>query len=402
MQPLMETRVREDPSMQIVSKRKPSWIKEGAMGLPQRSVYTPGPALGHQPGRMSGRIATWIEHGRNVIEQESRALSALAMSLDESFADAVGSIVACTGSLVLCGIGKAGLIAGKLSATFASTGTPSYFLHPSEAIHGDLGRLRANDIVLVLSWSGETEEITRILPSLRNLSSRVIAITGKKHSQLGRESDLVLELPAVQEACDHRLAPSTSTTAMLAMGDALALVVSRERAFTPQDFARFHPGGSLGRRLSTVEQMMRPLSECRVAHESESLRWMLIHSAKKGRRSGAVMLTNDQGKLCGIFTDSDLARLLESRREDTLDQPIHAVMTRNFTAIQSGARFEEAIEVLAGRKISELPVVDEEDRPKGMIDITDVVGMIQTGQSVSGTREETNGGGVSSLRLFRG
>ena len=346
----------------------------------------------------SDRGPNWqIERGKEVIHREAEALQRLANALDASFHAAVEKIVACRGSVILCGIGKAGLIGAKLSATFASTGTPSHFLHPAEAIHGDLGRVRREDVVLLLSFSGETEEVLRILASLQALASSTIAITGSPNSRLAQQVDIVLVLPPLREACTHGLAPSTSTAAMLALGDALSIVASQQKAFTPQDFARFHPGGALGRRLSRVEEMMRPLSECRIARETDSLRTMLVHAAKKGRRSGAVMLTSDDGKLCGIFTDSDLAKLLESHRDNELDLPIQRLMTRQFAAVQAGARLDDAIYILAGRKISELPVVDTDDRPVGMMDITDVVGLFQVDEA-----KDASTTSPTSLRLFCG
>jgi arabinose-5-phosphate isomerase len=258
----------------------------------------------------------------------------------------------------------------------ASTGTRSHFLHPAEAMHGDLGRIHHDDVVLILSQSGETEEVTRLLPSLRQFHVVMIAMTARATSTLGKAADVTLELGPLKEACSLGLAPSTSTTAMLAMGDALALVTSRMRNFSRDDFARFHPGGSLGRQLSRVEEIMRPLAECRLANQASTVRQVYVELSCPGRRSGAIMLVDDQGRLTGLFTDSDLARLFEGRRDDAFDGPIHLVMTANPRTVQLGALTSDAVAIMAERKISELPVVDGRGVPRGMIDITDVVGLI--------------------------
>lgn len=314
-----------------------------------------------------------INRAKEVLHQESEAIVSLCDSINSSFLDAVDRLLNLRGSVIVTGIGKAGLIGQKIAATLASTGTPSHFLHPSEAIHGDLGRVQPGDVVLVLSNSGETEEVVRLLPTLKATASSLIAITSKAHSELARSADIVLLLPPIHEACSHNLAPTTSTTLMLAMGDALALVVSDERGFAARDFARLHPGGSLGRKLKLVDEVMRPLSECRIATTSCSIREVLVQVTKPGRRSGAVMLVDAKEKLVGIFTDSDLARLLEKRRDEALDECIEEYMSRRFTAVHSGANLTDAIALLAHRKVSELPVILEDDRPIGMIDITDIL-----------------------------
>ena len=282
-------------------------------------------------------------------------------------------IFQCQGNVIVCGMGKAGLVGQKIMATLASTGTPSHCLHPAEAVHGDLGRVQRSDVMLILSQSGETEEIIRLLPSLVELGVPIAAITGRAASTLGRAATVAIELGPLEEACALGLAPSSSTTAMLAVGDALALVVSQMRCFGRQDFARFHPGGSLGYKLSKVEQQMRPLDQCRVAGEVETVRHVLIGASMPGRRTGATMLVDGQGKLSGIFTDSDLARLFEHRRDQELDGPICQVMTKNPLRVELNSMMVDAVAIMAGRKISELPVVDADGKPVGLIDITDVV-----------------------------
>jgi arabinose-5-phosphate isomerase len=316
-----------------------------------------------------------LRYAREIIQTESRALAQLAKRLDREFCQAAEYIYRCRGNVIVSGMGKAGLIGQKIMATLASTGTPSHCLHPAEAVHGDLGRLHRDDVLLLLSQSGETDEVLRLLPALAELGVPVLAITGQAQSTLGRAATVTLELGPLEEAGTWGLAPTTSTTAMLALGDALALVASRMRNFGPEQFARFHPAGSLGLKLSKVDDHMRPLAQCRLAADGQTVREVLVVGHVPGRRSGATMLSDAEGKLSGIFTDSDLARLFEHHRDGQLDQPIREVMTAHPLRVESGARMTDAIRIMAERKISELPVVDAEGKPLGLIDITDVVGM---------------------------
>ncbi len=320
-----------------------------------------------------------LREAREVVLAECRALEQVARRLDASFCRAVDCLLGCAGRVVVCGIGKAGLIGRKIAATLASTGTCAHFLHPAEAVHGDMGCVRRGDAVLVLSQSGETDEITRILPTLRRLGATIIALTGRAESQLARAADVTIELGPISEAGPLGLAPTASAAAMLAVGDALALVVSQMQGFGSEDFARLHPAGQLGFRLSKVEEHMRPLSQCRVASAEQTVRQVLVDARLPGRRTGAVMLVDGQGRLAGVFTDSDLARLLESRADGQLDQQIGRVMTASPLRVKRGSSMIEAVHLLAARKISELPVVDDDDRPVGLIDITDVVGLLPPG-----------------------
>jgi len=327
------------------------------------------------PVRRSDTLSPFeqLRLGRQIIEQESRTLLEVARRLDDRFCRAVDYLYRCRGSVIVCGMGKAGLVGQKIMATLASTGTPSHSLHPAEAVHGDLGRVHADDVMLVLSQSGETEEITRLLPSLGEMGVPILAMTARADSTLGRAAAVVLELGPLEEACSLGLAPSTSTTAMLALGDALALVTSRRRNFGRDDFARSHPAGSLGRKVSKVDDHLRPLERCRVASQQKTVRQVFVELSVPGRRTGAIILVDDDGKLAGIFTDSDLARLFEHRREDALDLPIREVMTTRPVTARTGTRMIDAVATMAQRKISELPVVDAEGRPVGLIDVTDVV-----------------------------
>jgi len=323
---------------------------------------------------------------RQILEQESQTLAQLAKRLDHEFCRAVERLYACRGSVIVSGMGKAGLVGQKIMATLASTGTRSHCLHPAEAVHGDLGRIDRDDVMLILSQSGETEEVVRLLPSLAELGVPILAITGRTDSTLGRAATVTLELGPLEEACSLGLAPSTSTTAMLALGDALALVTSRMRNFDRDDFARFHPGGSLGRKLSKVDHHLRPLEQCRVAKQEKTVREVFVGASIPGRRTGAIMVVDQDGKLTGIFTDSDLARLFEHRRDRDLDLPICDVMTADPLTIALGSRMVEAVELMAQRKISELPVVDADGKPVGLIDVTDVVGVLpkQPGEGSGG------------------
>jgi arabinose-5-phosphate isomerase len=316
-----------------------------------------------------------LAHGREILRAEGAAVLRSADALDASFCRGVKMILGCTGSVVVTGIGKAGLVARKISATLASTGTPSHFLHPAEALHGDLGALRADDIVLALSQSGETEEITRLLPHLAARRVGIVALTGRGDSALGRAADVVVATGALREACALGLAPSTSTSLMLALGDALALVTSSLRQFTAEDFAARHPGGSLGRQLMLVEDVMRPLADCRIARPLDTVRAVFVRPLP-ARRTGAVMILDEAGSLAGVFTDSDLARLFERRNDAAIDGSIGSVMTARPTTIAAGTRLRDAVELLESRRLSELPVVDHDGRPVGLLDVVDLVGMV--------------------------
>lgn len=317
-----------------------------------------------------------LAFARKVLSDYAAALGELGQRLGGEFCQACRMVLQLRGSVVVSGMGKAGLIGQKVAATLASTGARSHFLHPAEAIHGDLGRIGADDLVLLFSQSGETEEVVRLLPSLAEMNIPLIAVTSRRQSTLAQAATLVLELGPLKEACPLGLAPSTSAMAMLALGDCLALAVSRSRGFSPRDFVRFHPGGSLGMKLSRADEQMRPLAECRVASIEESVRDVLVRQGRPGRRTGAIMLVDSRGHLAGLFTDSDLARLFENRRDEALDRPIGEVMTSRPASVTAQTPLPEAVALLADKRISELPVVDSEGRPVGLIDITDVVALL--------------------------
>ncbi|HEV8004219.1 MAG TPA: KpsF/GutQ family sugar-phosphate isomerase [Planctomycetaceae bacterium] len=327
-----------------------------------------------------------LREAREVIDEEARALLRVAAGLDEEFCKAVDLLCGCTGCVVVTGMGKAGLIGRKIAATLSSLGTRSHFLHPAEAAHGDLGCLATQDVLIVLSNSGETDEVCRLLPSVGRFGIPIIAITASRTSTLGRSAGASIELGRLREAGPHALAPSTTTTAMLAVGDALALVVGRRKGFTPQQFALYHSGGSLGARLKSVGEIMRTGAQLRIAAETKSIRDVFADSSRPGRRTGAVILIDTAGRLSGLFTDSDLARLLERRQDTLLDRPIAESMTRHPLTTTPEATLSEAVEILSQNRISELPVVDSDEHPLGILDVTDVVatGLLSAG-SVSWT-----------------
>jgi arabinose-5-phosphate isomerase len=317
-----------------------------------------------------------LAYAREVIRAEAAALDEVARRLDDAFVKAVDLLFHCRGRVGVTGTGKSADVGQKIAGTLNSTGTRAYVLDATRAVHGDLGMVHPDDVVLVLSYSGESEEVVRLLGPLRSLCRAVIALTGNAQGTLARQAAAALVLGPLEEVCPLGLAPSTSTTAMIAVGDAMAFVLSRMRDFTREDFARYHPAGSLGRQLLRVEAVMRRGAELRLASADATVREVFAGARRRGRRTGAVILTDAHGRLCGLFTDSDLARLFEQRRDAALDRPIREVMTAGPITVTAGARVAEAVEVLRRHKISELPVVDSHGRPLGLIDITDAIGFL--------------------------
>ncbi len=317
-----------------------------------------------------------LEYARTVLQTEAQALLAVRDRLGESFERAVDAILECRGSVIVTGMGKAGLVGQKIAATLASTGTRAHPLHPAEALHGDLGRISREDVVLALSYSGETDEVVRLIEPIRRLGALLIAVTGRGQSKLARGADIAIVLGPLAEACPLGLAPSTSTTAMMAVGDALAFALSKARRFAPEQFAAFHPAGSLGKLSSSVEAIMRTGDAMRIAHVGRTVRDAIIEAHRPGRRTGAILIVDGSGRLCGIFTDGDLVRLLGQRQADPLSLPIEAVMTRSPATVHRSATVREAVEKLSAGKYSQLPVLDDHGRPIGIVDITDVISLI--------------------------
>jgi arabinose-5-phosphate isomerase len=317
-----------------------------------------------------------LAYARHVLGVEAETLQRLSGRVDEQFAAAARMLYSCRGNVVTSGIGKAGIIAQKISATLASTGTPSIFLHAAEAVHGDLGRVRPQDIVLILSYGGETAEVTRLVGQLEKMKVPVVAMTGTRDSTLARNAEVLLWMGQIEEACPMGLAPSATTTAMLALGDALALTVMKMRQsdgrFSREEFALYHPGGSLGRQLLMVETVMQRGRSLPAARDNLTVREALRKLQRMGRRSGAMVLTDAAGRLTGIFTDADLRRLLEQGAEDVLDRPVREVMTHNPKCVRVGDTAAQAIQLINRFRIEEIPVVDEKGRLVGLIDDQDL------------------------------
>ena len=321
-----------------------------------------------------------IRYAQSVLELEAETLRSVADRLDSSFTDVISLFRQCEGRIGVTGTGKSADVGQKIAGPLCSTGTMAYHFDATKAVHGDLGMVGKDDVILILSHSGESEEIVRLLAPLRQEKIRTVGLTGNANGTLAQLADVALVYGPIRETCPLELAPSASTTTMLALADALAFVLMRLRNFTREDFARFHPAGSLGRKLLQVEAVMRQGKHVRIAPERHTVREIFARQ-EASRRTGAVMLINDHGQLSGVFTDSDLARLFESRQDHALDQPIERVMTRDPICLQRGARLEQAAELLRQHKISELPIVDEQQRPVGLIDVTDLLGILSPPES---------------------
>jgi arabinose-5-phosphate isomerase len=326
-----------------------------------------------------------LEYARRVLRAEAASLDVVAGRLDDGFSAVADALYQCRGRVAVVGVGKSADVGQKTAGTFNSTGTRAYTLDATRAVHGDLGTVHPDDVALLLSHSGESEELLRLLGPLKRLAGALLAITSSAESTLARTADAAIVYGPITEACPLALAPSTSTTVMLALGDALAFALLEQRQFTAAEFARFHPGGALGRKLALVSDWMRSGDELRIASESDTVREVFAKVRHTGRRTGAIMLVDAEGRLAGLFTDSDLARLFENRQDGALDSSIAHVMTRTPVVIAPEARVGVALDVLKARKFSELPVVDGEGRPVGMLDITDLIGL-DTGAASSDSR----------------
>lgn len=313
-----------------------------------------------------------------VLRAEARAVSDQIERLGPSIHEAVDLIVRCAdggGAVLVTGMGKSGLIGRKISATLASLGVPSHEVHPAEAVHGDLGRIRSRDLVLALSNSGETEEVVALASALRQDGVPIISITGGEgKSTLARLATVALGLGQITEASDIGLAPTCSTTATLALGDALALAAARRRSFTADDFARHHPGGSLGGLLRPVVEVLRFIAgkTLPVVDDALSLREALLEGERLGRRPGAMILVDKSGRLSGIFTDSDLRRLM-LKSPAALEEPMQSVMTRSPRALPDSALVRDAVHLMAQTRQDEIPIVDAAQRPVGLLDVQDLI-----------------------------
>lgn len=313
-----------------------------------------------------------LQYGKTVIQTELDAVRVLLDRLDASFARAVECVLGCSGRTIVTGMGKAGIIADKISATMASTGTPSLAINPADAYHGDLGRIVSNDVVIILSNSGETAEVTRLLSPIKRIGAPTIAITGAADSTLGRHCDTLLDIGEIAEACPIGLAPTASTTAMLVLGDALAMTVARQRDFSPEEYALYHPGGSLGRKLLKVGEIMRTGDSTTVVPQTMTARAALIAINRTKGRPGAAAVVDDDGVLQGFVTDGDLARRLEVDTE-FLEHPVTAIMATNPKTVSPDQLASEALCILKEFKIDQVPVVDDDMRPVGLLDIQDLL-----------------------------
>lgn len=321
----------------------------------------------------TNKLSPRLERAAEVIRLEAATIENLVKGLDERFSRAVDLVLACTGQVVVTGMGKAGLVGQKISATLASTGTSSFFLHPAEALHGDLGRIRPGDVVLALSNSGETDEVNLTVPVARKIGAEVIAMTGNPDSTLAGLATTLLDIGRVEEACPLKLAPTTSTSAMLALGDALAMVVLAERQFDREDYALYHPSGSLGRRLLRVREVMREGEELPLVPCGTRVDKVLITMTRTPGRPGAAMVVDEAGELAGIFTDGDARRLLETGEMKHLHAPVDDFMGTKPKSIGPEALVEEAQRLLQEHHIDQVPVVDDAGRPIGLLDVQDLL-----------------------------
>ncbi len=313
-----------------------------------------------------------LSSGRRVIDIESQALQALSARMDASFAAACQAILACRGRVVATGMGKSGHVARKIAATLASTGTPAFYVHPGEAGHGDLGMITDADVVLALSYSGESDEVLMLLPVIKRQGNTIISMTGKPASTLARESDIHLDVSVPAEACPLDLAPTSSTTASLAMGDALAVALLDARGFTADDFARSHPAGSLGRRLLLhITDVMHGGDSVPSVAETASLSEALMEMSHK--RLGMTAVVDADGRLSGLFTDGDLRRTLDNPGLDVRATRIADVMTRSPKTIGADQLAVEAARLMETHQISGLIVVDAAHRPVGALNIHDLL-----------------------------
>lgn len=339
------------------------------MPLEMKTLVTPRPC---GPSGLKLDAEHVLRLGRNVLKAEQHAIAAAGDKLGESFVEAVRVILDCRGRVAVTGMGKAGDIGQKIQATLSSTATPAYRLHPVEALHGDLGMIQPQDVVLALSRSGQTQELVSLLPALRKIGCRIILATANPASRCAELADVVLDIGDTPEACPLGLAPSSSTAAMLALGDALALTVMELKNVQPEQYAAYHPGGALGRSLMTVSEVMRTGADCPSIGLEASLQEYHEVVMAAPRRAGAAGIVDAEGRLVGIFTHGDLFRLWRGPL-DPKQIRISQVMTRNPKTARQADRVSTAVSTMQRYRIDELPVVDDQDKLVGLIDIQDLV-----------------------------
>lgn len=314
-----------------------------------------------------------IKTGKNVIRIESEAVSQLENSINKDFVKAVDTIYSSKGRVVLTGMGKSGLIARKIVATLNSTGTAAIYLHPTDALHGDLGMVRKEDVVIIISKSGSTDEFSKLLPMFKRLGVKLIAMSGNPESSLVKESDIFLNISVKEEACPHDLAPTSSTTATLVMGDALSVALLQKRGFTAEDFALLHPGGSLGKRLSLkIEEIMTKGDGVPIIRENSSIKDVILEMTSK--RLGTTCVVNKDGKLIGVITDGDLRRLLE-KTMDVKDLAAIDIMSKNPKVTDKDYLASFALQIMESHKITSLIVADQNKKPIGIIHLHDLLNL---------------------------
>ncbi len=306
---------------------------------------------------------------RKVLQTEAAAVLALVDRLDDRFVEAVALVVNCKGRVIVTGMGKSGIICRKIAATLASTGTPAFFLHPAEAVHGDLGVIQADDVVIAMSYSGETEELTRVLETLKRIGAPLIALTGGRNSTLAQAANVALDCSVSEEACPMNLVPTASTTAALALGDALAMTVLGEKGFKPEDFANLHPGGKLGKRLMRVEQLMHGGDSLPVVQLHTSMKDVIYEMSRKGL--GMTSVVEKDGSLAGIITDGDLRRKMGTT-PNIMELSARDLMTASPVAIGQSTLAVEALAMMEQRKITSIVVIDADRRVEGVVHLHDL------------------------------
>jgi arabinose-5-phosphate isomerase len=312
-----------------------------------------------------------IKTGKSVIRIEADAIAHLEESINKDFVDAVDTIYKAKGRVVLTGMGKSGLIARKVVATLNSTGTAAIYMHPTDALHGDLGMVRKEDVVIIISKSGSTDEISKLLPMFKRLGVKIIAMSGNPDSSLVKESDIFLNISVKEEACPHDLAPTSSTTATAVMGDALSVALLKKRGFTAEDFALLHPGGSLGKRLSLkIEEIMTKGDGVPIVQENSSIKDIILEMTSK--RLGTTCVVNKVGKLAGVITDGDLRRLLE-KTMDVKNLVATDIMSKNPKVTDKDYLASFALQIMESHKITSLIVADHEKKPIGIIHLHDLL-----------------------------
>ncbi len=312
-----------------------------------------------------------IRLAKKVLQVESDAVKKLTSHINRDFEQALDILEDCKGRVIITGMGKPGFIGRKIAATLASTGTPSQFLHPAEAIHGDLGMVTKQDVVIAISNSGETEEITRLLSTIKKIGAKLIAMTGNLQSTLAKNSNVVLNVGLSKEACPWNLAPTASTTAALAMGDAVAVCLAKRKGFKEEDFAFLHPGGSLGKKLLRVSDIMRRGKQNPILKGSATVKQALF--AITSARAGSCTIVDKKGKLKAIFTDGDLRRHLKQNGVSILTKAIEPLSTKSPISIEDHKLAAEALQILRDRRIDELPVVDKKGKVVGLLDVQDLL-----------------------------